>query len=273
MTEPVAGAAFWAEGEAITGWCWCAAQPGTAGMVELLADGARIGAALANRRADGIRANGPPHERFGFLFLLEPDRRARTCRFELVEQRTGVCFARLRGQGPDHTAEDWLRRAAWVTRQAAELVMPEPPVAAVAAGFGFAGRGLLAEGLGLVRLPWCARPALSLIMTGGTDVIPLWEMLRQLAIAIAERPVELLVVARLDDAAAAALMGCARGLRLLNHGSIAEALSLARGDEVAMIDGAQPVDWPGLMAMLTAAHVAAGDEESPASKRFARGSC
>ncbi len=266
MTELVSGAAFWAEGEAINGWCWCPGQAG-ARAVELLADGEPAGHAMADRRADGIRANGTPHEHFGFLFLLKPGQRERTHRFELVESRSGVCFARLCGKGKDEEAADWLRRAAVVTREAAGIAMTADSPFAVAEGFGFAGRGLLERRLGLVRFGSPERPILSLIVLGGRSVLRLHAMLSQLAIVIADRAIEVLLVPRLDDDEAVALAGCVRGARLLNHGTGVEALTLAQGEDLVLIDGDAAPDWPGVFAMFDDPHASAGSSVGLIIKR------
>jgi len=241
MAEPIAGGLFRADGDSITGWCWCAARPQVQCVVEVLIDGIFWRELKASRRAEGVRLNGPPHDHFGFLATLPQRAGTRWHRIEAREQRTGQVFGRLMEGGPDPERLAIERRILTVLKEAEELgdalaVLPRP--IGFPALFGAVGAGLLGPRLPPFSLRVPPVPRVTLVVTSCDGLAAAYRAILALAVPAADLGAELLLLGNLQEGLAE-LAPIVRGLQLIDVTAIGDALDAARGEYVLVLDGAR----------------------------------
>jgi hypothetical protein len=241
MAEPITGGLFRADADSITGWCWCAARPQIQCSVEVLIDGVVWRELKANRRAEGVRLNGPPHDHFGFLATLPPREGARWHRIEVREQRTQQVFGRLMEGGPDLARAEVEQRIDAVRKQAAEAAaelaaLPRP--IAVARLLGAIGAGLLGPQLPPLTLRVPAAPKVTLVVTSCRDSAQAHRAIEVLALPAADLGAEVLLLGDLQGGLVA-LATVVRGVQLIDGDAIGDALDAARGEYVLVLDGAR----------------------------------
>lgn len=251
MSEIILGAVYRAEADSILGWCWNPSHPQLQCVVEVLLDGVVWRALSADRRNEGARLNGPPHDHFGFLVVLPPRVGKAWHRIEVRERRTGTVFGRLMQGGEDPGVAllgariDGVRREAEaMTAALADFVAP----AAVDRALAVLGKVLTGDGLMRpIVLPWCDAPAVSVILVGCKDAEVAYRAVASMAPVVADWGGELLLAGDLKAGGLAGLAPVLRGVGLVDDATPGVALAAARGVLVLVLDGAQVAADPVLM--------------------------
>ena len=239
MAEPIQGGLFRADSDSINGWCWCPSRPQLQCTVEVLIDGVVWRELKANRRAEGVRLNGPPHDHFGFLAALPAREGAVWHRIEVREQRTGLVFGRLMEGGPDPERQGVELRIDAV-REQAEAVRVElaelPRPVGLAAILGAVGTGLLGLRLPAVQLAVPAIPRVTLVICSCEEAEVAYRAITALVGPASDLAAEVLLLGDLRRGRLAELASVVRGLQLID-GSLGDALLAARGEFVLVVDG------------------------------------
>ena len=248
MSEIILGAVYRAEADSILGWCWNPSHPQLQCVVEVLLDGVVWRALSADRRNEGARLNGPPHDHFGFLVVLPPRTGKAWHRVEVRERRTGTVFGRLMQGGEDPGVAllgariDGVRREAEaMTAALADFVAP----VAVDRALAVLGKVLTGEGLRRpIVLPWCDAPAVSVILVGCKDADVAYRAVAAVASVVVDWGGELLLAGDVKTGGVntgdlAGLASVLRGVGVVDDAAPAAALAAARGARVLVLDGAR----------------------------------
>ena len=205
---------------------------------------------VADRRSEGARLNGPPHDHFGFLLMLPEAGQGGRHRVEVREQRTGVVFGRLMQGGEDPGLAETSARigalrdeAARLSEDLAQIVPPVPAARALAA----LGAALGAAPEAPLVLAACARPVASGFVLGCADAAEAGSALARIVPEAGLLGWELALVVDFDPPGLEDLLARLRGVTVLHDVPPARALREARGERILLLDGgalAGGADWP-----------------------------